>query len=64
MKKYGSEAYKHVLKQMNAAPERTLMIDDSIANKAGAEAAGIHFAHVLKEDDLAEILKQQWGVLN
>lgn len=62
MKKYGAVAYQHVLDAMHVAPENTLMIDDTLQNRHGATTAGIHFAHVAKDADLAEILRQDWGI--
>lgn len=62
MKKLGSDAYQHVADKMGVDPAKVLMIDDKLENRIGTDAIGMHFAHVLPDDDLETILKRDWGI--
>jgi 2-haloacid dehalogenase len=50
------EIYDHTIARFGVAPERTVFIDDSAKNVAGAEAAGLRALHFTGPDALARDL--------
>ena len=56
-KKLGKEIYEYVLNDMGVKPENALMIDDRIDNKKGADAIGLPFLLIQKDEDLAAALQ-------
>ena len=63
LKKPGPDSYQHIIKTLGADPKRTLMIDDLLSNKPGADLAGINFVHVQPDEDLQKILAEQWDIV-
>ncbi|HEY1097017.1 MAG TPA: HAD family hydrolase [Alphaproteobacteria bacterium] len=61
-KKSGPKAYQKALDLWGVNAEETLMIDDRIQNKDGAERLGIHFMLLAKTDDLKARLKNEYGI--
>lgn len=51
-KKNGPEIFQKMLRALDAVPNETLMIDDRIKNQTGAEATGINFMLLNRNDDL------------
>lgn len=62
MKKEGSMSYEFVANKLEIASENILMLDDSMANKKGAEDIGMHFQLVQPQEDLAAILFNNWNI--
>ena len=62
-KMLGKEIYEHVLNDMNIQPQNALMIDDRIYNKNGADATGLNFLLIQKDEDLAAALVSQGVVI-
>jgi len=56
VRKPDRQAYRRCLAQLGVAPEATLFIDDSPANVAGAQAAGLAACHVTQPDQLTAAL--------
>ena len=49
--------YQHCLAGIGTAPERTMFLDDRIANVRGAESLGIHAIEFLNRDDVLSRLR-------
>jgi putative hydrolase of the HAD superfamily len=49
--------YQHCLAGIGTAPERTVFLDDRIANVQGAESLGIHAVEFLNRDEVLSRLK-------
>ena len=49
--------YEHCLAGIGTAPERTIFLDDRIANVRGAESLGIHAIEFLNRDDVLSRLR-------
>jgi len=49
--------YQHCLAGIGTAPERTIFLDDRIANVRGAESLGIHAIEFLNRDDVLSRLR-------
>jgi putative hydrolase of the HAD superfamily len=49
--------YKHCLAGIGTAPERTIFLDDRIANVRGAESLGIHAIEFLNRDNILSRLR-------
>jgi len=49
--------YQHCLAGIRTAPERTIFLDDRIANVRGAESLGIHAIEFLNRDDVLSRLR-------
>ena len=49
--------YQHCLAGLGTAPERTIFLDDRIANVRGAESLGIHAIEFLNRDDVLSRLR-------
>ena len=56
-KKLGKEIYESVLNSLGVKPENALMIDDRIDNKKGADAIGLNFLLIQKDEDLEAALR-------
>src|SRR6185437_5666890 len=50
--------YQHCLAGIGTAPERTIFLDDRIANVRGAESLGIHAIEFLNRDDVLSRLRR------
>jgi putative hydrolase of the HAD superfamily len=56
-KRNGQAIYESVLKSLDVQPQNALMIDDRIKNKEGADAIGLNFLLIQKNEDLEIALR-------
>lgn len=57
VRKPDPEAFLHVCKRMNTAPDAVVFVDDTLDNVHGAQQAGLEARHVESESDVATVLR-------
>ena len=62
-KKNGAEIYTKTLAELKARPDESLMIDDRIQNKPGADEIGLNFLLIQPNEDLNARLQQDWNII-